>query len=158
MNLYSTAWAEGNPLTFPHQQILQLGPDQTRGFLRQVRAADVCVRACVCVCVCVCRCVCVCVCVCVCAYTYTHTNTHTQVGAAVETGFLDFQHRELPLFPDQLTDFDFLVNIDLSYNKIDRVPPAITNMVQLRSCILAGNTVDRLPPRLSTLTSLEVLQ
>ena len=106
----STADADG---TFPHEQILQLGPDQTRGFLRQV-------------------------------------------GAAVKTGFLDFQHRELPLFPDQLTDFDFLINIDLSYNKIDRIPPAITNMVQLRSCVLAGNTVDRLPPRLSTLTSLEV--
>ena len=113
MHLFSTSWAAGNPLTFPHEQILQLGPDQTRGFLRQV-------------------------------------------GAAVKTGFLDFQHRELPLFPDQLTDFDFLINIDLSYNKIDRIPPAITNMVQLRSCVLAGNTVDRLPPRLSTLTSLEV--
>ena len=77
-----------NPLTFLHLQILQLGPGQTRGFLKQVTAA-------------------------------------------VETGFLDFQNRELPLFPDQLTDFDFLVNIDLSYNKIDRIPPAITNMVQV---------------------------
>ena len=114
MHLFTIAWAEGNPLTFPHHQILQLGPGQTRGFLRQVTAA-------------------------------------------VQTGFLDFQHRELPLFPDQLTDFDFLVNIDLSYNKIDRIPPAITNMVQLRSCVLSGNTVDRLPPRLSTLTSLELL-
>lgn len=114
MNLFSTDWAEGNPLTFPHYQILQLGPGQTCGFLKQVTAA-------------------------------------------VETGFLNFQNRELPLFPDQLTDFDFLINIDLSYNKIDRIPPAITNMVQLRSCCLAGNTIDRLPPRLSTLTTLEIL-
>ena len=113
MHLFTIDWALGNPLTFPHHEILQLGPAQTRGFLRQV-------------------------------------------AAAVETGFLDFHQRELPLFPDQLTDFDFLINIDLSYNKIDRIPPAITNMVQLKSCILAGNTVDRLPPRLSTLTSLEV--
>lgn len=114
MHLYSVEWAQGNPLTFPHNQILQLGPSQTRGFLRQV-------------------------------------------AAAVETGYLDFQHRELPLFPDQLTDFSFLINIDLGYNKIDRIPPAITNMVQLKSFCLAGNTVDRLPSRLSSLTSLEIL-
>lgn len=55
-----------------------------------------------------------------------------QVSAASESGYLDFENRELPLFPDQLTDFAFLININLSYNKIDRIPPAITNMVQLQ--------------------------
>lgn len=114
MQYFDTSWVEGNPLSFPHPQILQLGPGSTRGFLQQV-------------------------------------------SAAVESGYLDFEHRELPFFPDQLTDFNFLIKINLSYNKIDRIPPAITNMVQLEICNLAGNSIDRLPPRLSTLTSLQVL-
>ena len=101
-------------MSFPHPMVLQLGPGQTRAFLRQVALSE-------------------------------------------ESGNLEFDHRGLPLFPDQLTDFDFLVSLDLSNNKIDRVPPSITNMVQLKSFVLAGNSIDRLPARLSTLTSLELL-
>lgn len=113
-HLYDIKWASGNPLSFPHPQVLQLGPGQTRAFLRQVTIGE-------------------------------------------ETGDLEFEHRGLPLFPDQLTDFGFLINLNLSNNKIDRVPPSITNMVQLKSFVLAGNSIDRLPARLSTLTSLELL-
>ena len=114
MHLYDVSWAEGNPLSFPHPQILQLGPNHVRAFLRQIILA-------------------------------------------VKTGKLDMEGRELPLFPDQLTDFSFLVDINLAYNKIDRIPPSLTKMTQLRVCMLAGNSIDRIPARLSSLTSLQLL-
>ena len=71
------------------------------------------------------------------------------MAAAAETGALELARRQLPLFPDQLTDLAFVTSLDLSYNRIDRLPPSLSSMHGLRACVLAGNSIDRLPSRVS---------
>jgi hypothetical protein len=47
------------------------------------------------------------------------------VALAAETGRLELAQRQLPVFPDQLTDLAFITELDLSHNRIDRVPPSL---------------------------------
>ena len=47
----------------------------------------------------------------------------------------------------QLTELGFVTELDVSYNRIDRLPPSLSSMHGLRVCVLAANAIDRLPAK-----------